>query len=659
MNPPKSLFKRKNFWVIFLCDLIMLGFSYYGAYWLRFDHEFTPAIRSQILSTIGPVVFIKLACYFFFDVYRGFWRYAGIKDLLNVIKGSITGSLIFVVYLAVFFRFAEISRGVVLIDGVLTVLFISGIRLSIRLFYQNQGNFSEDLFFWKRSQRIYRNVLIVGTGSLAEKLFRELDESKKLKYRVIGFIDGNQNHRGMKIHGVPILGSIKEMQQLISFYEIEEIFMVGSDLKPDEINRIVEMCGDCGVRFKMIPALSERLSKGVYDNLRDINLEDLMDREPVKLDMGMVRSEIEGQSVLVTGAGGSIGSELCRQILSYNPAGLIMVDNAETPLYQIDLELNALKRPDSKTSIIPCIGDVRSRRSIERIFRLHRPQLVYHAAAYKHVPMMELSPLDAINNNVIGTFKLTTIACKYNVRKFVMISTDKAVRPTSIMGATKRAAELVVQALSGNGISFIVVRFGNVLGSNGSVVPLFQKQIISGGPVTVTHPEVTRYFMTIPEAVMLVLQAGAFGNGGELFLLDMGKPVKIDDLARNMIRLSGLVPGRDIAIEYVGLRPGEKLYEELLIEGEGIIDTCNEKIKVCNTLSRIDDDALFEAIEHFQLLLKTSGDNDAALKVLERLVPDFKREVMESAVLGSKQKVAIPESQAANHGLLKFKTSTS
>jgi len=659
MNISRNLFKRKNFWIIFLCDIFILSLCYYIAYWLRFDQELN-AIKSQILSTIIPIVAIKISCFFFFDVYEGFWRYAGIKDLINLIKGSITGSALFVVYQAIFFRFAEISRGVIFIDAVLTILFIGGLRLSIRLFYQKQNDFFNELIFWRKSQYIYKNVLIIGTGPLAEKLFRELDESNKLKYRVIGFIDGNQNHKGMKIHGVPILGSIKELQHLISFYEIEEILMVGSDLKAEEVSKIVEMCGDCGVRFKVIPALSDRLSRGVSDNLRDINLEDLMDREPVKLDMGIVQSEIEGQSVLVTGAGGSIGSELCRQILSYNPAKLVLLDNAETPLYQIDLELSLLKRSDSKTSIIPCIGDVRSRRSIERIFRLHRPHLVYHAAAYKHVPMMELSPLDAINNNIIGTFKLTTIACKYHVRKFVMISTDKAVRPTSIMGATKRAAELVVQALSGNGTGFIVVRFGNVLGSNGSVVPLFQKQIVSGGPVTVTHPEVTRYFMTIPEAVMLVLQAGAFGKGGELFLLDMGKPVKIDDMAKNMIRLAGLVPGRDIMIEYVGLRPGEKLYEELLIEGEGIIDTCNEKIKVCNTLSRVDDNSLFEAIEHFQLLLKTSGDNDAALKVLERLVPDFKREANEeSPIPRSNPASNLQESKTMDHELLKFKSSSS
>jgi FlaA1/EpsC-like NDP-sugar epimerase len=645
MNSPRSLLVRKNFWVIFICDLILLSLCYYGAYWLRFDRGgFNSLIRAQIIQTIIPIVAIQIACFFFFDVYRGMWRYVGIKDLLNLMKGTITSAVIFVGYLALFYHFSGISRGVIFIDAILTIILIGGFRLAIRMFYQKQGDFSEELMFWRRSHRVFKKVLIIGTGPLAEKLFREIDESRKLKYRVIGFIDGNQNFEGMKIHGIPILGSVKELPHLISFYEVEEILIVGSDLKAKEISSIVEMCGNCGVRFKVIPALTDRLNRGVSDSLRDINLEDLMDRQPIQLDMGVVRSEIEGQSVLVTGAGGSIGSELCRQILLYNPAKLVLLDNAETPLYQIDLELSSLKQSDSRTMIVPCIGDIRSRKSLDRIFRLHKPQVIYHAAAYKHVPMMELSPLDAINNNIIGTFKLATIACRHHVRKFVMISTDKAVRPTSIMGATKRAAELVMQALSGNGSRFMVVRFGNVLGSNGSVVPLFQKQIVSGGPVTVTHPEITRYFMTIPEAVMLVLQSGALGKGGELFLLDMGKPVKIDDLAKNMIRLSGLVPGRDIMIEYIGLRPGEKLYEELLIEGEGIIDTSNEKIKICSTFSRIDEKSLFEAIEYFQLLLKTSGDNDAALKVLERLVPDFKKEALDTSPARPGHSVKIQES---------------
>jgi len=621
-----KLFRKMNFWVVFFSDIIILCFCYYGAHLLRFEAFFAPFGNSRFISTLAPIVAIKIACFFFFDLYNGMWRYAGIKDLINVIKGSISGSVLFVAYLALFYHFSGISRGIIVIDFILTMAFIGGLRLSIRLFYQKESEFFDELVFWRRSPKFFKKVLIIGTDLPAERLFREVDDLKKLNYKVIGFIEIDCENEGMKIHGVPILGSVKDLPRLVSFYHIEEILIVDSELKAGDIGRIVELCGNCGVRFKVIPALTERISQGIADNLRDINLEDLMGREPVYLNMEIVKAEIEGRPVLVTGAGGSIGSELARQIIAYNPAKLILLDNAETPLYRIEMELRSLRPAGCSTDVIPCIGDIRTRRGLDRIFKAHRPQIVYHAAAYKHVPMMEFSPIEAINNNIIGTYKLATMACKYDAKKFVMISTDKAVRPSSIMGATKRVAELVVQALSGNGTRFIVVRFGNVLGSNGSVVPLFQRQILSGGPVTVTHPEVTRYFMTISEAVLLVLQAGAMGKGGELFLLDMGKPVKIDDLAKNLIRLSGLVPGRDVKIEYIGLRPGEKLYEELLIEGEGIVGTSHEKIKVCNTFSRIDEGVFFEGIEHFHLLLKNSGDSAAMLKVLERLVPDYRKE---------------------------------
>jgi len=623
-----SHYVRKNFWTVLLADILLLIFSYGCAYAIRFVGSITPETHQQFLHTLAPLLAIKLCCFFSFDLYRGMWRYVGIRDLVNILKASLCSGLLFVVYLAIFQNFIGVSRSVIVIDLLFTIISIGGLRLMIRLYYQKDSAFVDELIFWRKSLRNRKNILIVGTGPRAEKLMREIQENSKLSHRVIGFIEITDTFTGMKIHGAPILGNLTDLPQLIPYYEIEDILIADSDLDARDIGRIVETCGDCGVRFKVIPSLSERMSQGEAQILRDIKLEDLMDRAPVSLDMEIVRSEIEHQTIFVTGAGGSIGSELCRQILRYNPERLVLIDNAETPLYQIDMELNSLKGAESSTQIIPCIGDVRSRRSLERIFRRYPPQYVYHAAAYKHVPMMEHSPLDAINNNIIGTFKLATMSCKYHVKKFVLISTDKAVRPTSVMGATKRIAELVVQAISGNGTRFVVVRFGNVLGSNGSVVPLFQKQIASGGPVTVTHPEVTRYFMTIPEAVMLVLQAGAIGKGGELFLLDMGRQVKIADLARNMIRLSGFVPDRDIRIEYIGLRPGEKLYEELLIDGEGIIDTAFEKIKVCNTYSRIDEKELFEGIERFTLLLKNSGDSRAAMKIIERLVPDFKRETV-------------------------------
>jgi len=440
----------------------------------------------------------------------------------------------------------------------------------------------------------------------------------------MGFVDEGVGHDGMMIHGVPIVGTLEAIPDFVVFREIDDILIAVSDTENRMIKALVETCAGLDVRFKVIPSLQERIEANVAENLRDIKLEDLLERESVKLDMEMVRQDLQGKTVLVTGAGGSIGSELSRQILGYHPQKLVLLDNSETPLYSIDLELNKqVSEHQLETVVVPCIGDVRSTISLERVFDRYRPDIVYHAAAYKHVPMMELSPIDAVHNNVLGTFNVATVANKHHASKFVMISTDKAVRPTSVMGATKRVAEMAVQSMNGNGTQFSVVRFGNVLGSNGSVVPLFEKQIASGGPVTVTHPEITRYFMTIPEAVMLVLQSGAIGQGGDLFLLDMGEQVKILDLAKNMIRLAGLVPEKDIAIEFVGIRSGEKLYEELLIEGEDVIDTSFEKIKICLGENGIDKAALTKAIKSFEQLVERSGDEDSVLDIIQRIVPKY------------------------------------
>ena len=621
-----SFLRKRNFWIMLLADMAILALCYLSAGLLRFEGSIPAATFDQMLFNLVPMIGAKIVCFFIFDLYRGMWRYTGIRDLIGIIKATMAGTLLYISFLALFEPFRIVSRGVILIDFLLTVVAIGGFRLAIRLYHQRDSAFVDELMFWRRSLMSRRNVLIVGTGPQAEKLMREIHEDSANTYHVVGFIEMEDEHHGLMIHGIPILGSMLELPHLIAYYGIEDIFMADANLTPADVRSLIEIFADSRVRFKVVPSLQETMNRGVFDSLRDIRLEDLMEREPVHVDMGIVRAEIEGRRVAVTGAGGSIGSELCRQILGYNPASLILIDNAETPLYRIDMELSGMRPAGSEVRVVPCIGDVRSSKSMERVFRKHAPQLVYHAAAYKHVPMMELAPVDAVNNNIIGTFKVASLACRYHVEKFILVSTDKAVRPTSVMGATKRVAELVVQALGGNGTRFIVVRFGNVLGSNGSVVPLFQQQIASGGPVTVTHPEITRYFMTIPEAVMLVLQAGAIGKGGELFLLDMGRPVKIADLARSMIRLAGLVPERDVRIEYVGLRSGEKLYEELLIEGEGIVDTPYEKIKVCSTCSRVDEARLFEGIERINLLVKDSGDADAALAILEALVPDFRRE---------------------------------
>jgi len=620
------LFRNKNFWIILLFDILLLSFCYYGAYWLRFDGQLSKGIWQQFSKTLLPLLFCKLASFYFFDLYRGMWRYTGIKDLLNLVKGTIAGSLLFVLYLVMEYHFAGFSRSIIVIDGVFTLVALGGIRLLIRLYYQRDPHFFEEIMFWHSAVRDNKKILIVGTGDLAERLLREIFGNSKLNYKVIGFVEKESSCFGMKIHGVPILGVLDDIPDLVDFYGIDDVFIADAHMSASKIKKLIELCTGRDVRFKVIPSLSERINGYISDHLRDLRVEDLLAREPIRIDMDMVKKEIEGTKVLVTGAGGSIGSELARQILEYHPLELILLDNAETSLYHIDLELSQKK---TTTRIIPSIGDIRSHKGLDRIFKQYRPDFVYHAAAYKHVPLMEMTPLDAVNNNIIGTYKLASVACKYHVKEFVMISTDKAVHPSSIMGVTKRVAEMVAQSMNGNGTRFVVVRFGNVLGSNGSVVPLFEKQIASGGPVTVTHPEVTRFFMTIPEAVMLVLQAGSIGKGGELFLLDMGESVKIIDLARNMIRLAGLVPDRDIKIKFVGLRPGEKLKEELLIAGENVVNTAYDKIKICNNANNIDEAKLYKCIEHFNVLVKDSGDQNSVVGILKELVPAYKEHIDE------------------------------
>lgn len=612
---------RKNFWIILFLDAVLISFCYYVAHWLRFDGVISDQTEHFIKISILPLILIKLACFFVFDLYRGMWRYSGIRDLLNVLKASGTATILFIFYLASFYHFSGISRGVLLIDFLLTVYFIAGLRLIIRLYFQREQFFSREISLFRKGGEDKKRVLIIGTGIAAETLFRGLMGLERSNYRIIGFVDVEPKNKGLRIHGVPILGSLEDIPDLVSLYEIEDALIVESTLEPSQVAEIIESCEGLSVRFKVLPAGSVQFVDNPAENLRDVRIEDFLERDPVSLDMQLIRSELENQTVLVTGAGGSIGSELALQIFGFNPRRLILLDIAETPLYQIELELK--KMPQGRTEVIPFIGDVRDQGGLEKMFRTYRPRFVYHAAAYKHVPMMELAPLEAVATNIFGTLNLANASCRHRVEKFILVSTDKAVRPTSVMGTTKRVAEMVLKSMRGEFTSFIVVRFGNVLASNGSVVPLFEKQIIEGGPVTVTHPEVRRYFMTISEAVTLILQAGSIGHGGELFLLDMGKPVKILDLARNMIRLAGLRPDQDVKIEFIGLRPGEKIYEELLVTGEGVLNTAFEKIKICNNAEGVDRAALYEALERFSVLMKGSKDPKEAVAILKQLVPEF------------------------------------
>jgi FlaA1/EpsC-like NDP-sugar epimerase len=576
----------KNFFLILGIDLFLLSFSIYFAHLIRFDFVIPQQFLILLYRTLPFILIIKIASFYFFDLYRGMWRYTSIADLFNIIKASSLSTLLIVSFILFSTRFQGFSRSVFIIDWCFTILFISAYRLSIRLYFEH---LSDDKFglipIWKtlnifnRKQADKKRLLIIGAGNCGEKIYREIHDNDRLQYRVVGFLDDDSAKLGKKIHGVPVLGYIRDIRKVIYKTMADEALIAIPSTNSQQMRSIVANCKDSKIKFKTIPGMGELINGKVTVNaIREVAYRDLLGREVVKLDKESIGAYLQEQCVLVTGAGGSIGSELCRQICRFRPKSLILYERAESPLYEIELEL---KQNFRDVKIVTLLADVQDKKQLEKTFKTHRPQTVFHAAAYKHVPMLELQPWKAIENNIRGTANVVEVTNKYNVERFVFVSTDKAVRPANVMGASKRVAEILIQNQNGCGTShtrFMIVRFGNVVGSVGSVVPLFKKQIKKGGPVTVTHPEVTRYFMTIPEACQLILQAGSMGKGGEIFLLDMGTSIKIDDIARDLIRLSGFEPDVDIKIEYVGLRPGEKLYEELIIEGEDIVPTTHDKI---------------------------------------------------------------------------------
>ncbi|MBW2590008.1 MAG: polysaccharide biosynthesis protein, partial [Deltaproteobacteria bacterium] len=560
---------------------------------------------------------------------RGMWRYTSIADLLNIIKATIVSTLLILAFILFQYRFIGYSRSIFLIDWFLTILFISGFRLCVRLFFEQ---FSKDQpspsdfisIFRIRSKRKKgrKNLIIIGAGNCGEKIYREIHDNSALKYKIVGFLDDSRSKIGRTIHGVPVLGRIDNIIILTKKVKADEVLIAIPSARGEQMRRIVELCKTSGIAFKTIPGYGELIDGKVTVNaIREVAYRDLLGREMVKLDEKQIGAYLKGENVLVTGAGGSIGSELCRQICRFKPGAILLFDRAESPLYEIELEL---KKNFVDVNVVPILADIQNKLQIEKVFNKYEPQTVFHAAAYKHVPMLELQPWKALENNIQGTANLVEIASKFKIERFVFVSTDKAVRPTNVMGASKRVAEMFVNCQNKNGLSkerFIIVRFGNVVGSVGSVVPLFKKQIEKGGPVTVTHPDVTRYFMTIPEASQLILQAGAMGNGGEIYLLDMGTTIKISDMARDLIRLSGFEPDVDIKIEYIGLRPGEKLYEELITEGENIVPTSHEKIMVLKGME-CNLHVLNGQIDELAILAANQDEKTIKAK-LKEIVPEY------------------------------------
>jgi FlaA1/EpsC-like NDP-sugar epimerase len=507
------------------------------------------------------------------------WRYTSIADLINIIKATFVSSPTIVLIILFFYHFIGFSRGVFIIDAFLTILFISGVRLSIRLFLQEAStpNNPSRFYFFKKMKEGLKRVLIIGAGDAGEMLLREMKQNPKMAFDPIGFLDDDPDKKGRRIHNVPVLGKIEEVEKIVQKKNVQEIIIAIPSITGKGMRGIVDQCKRAGISCKTVPAVSDILNEKVHvSQIREIRIEDLLGREHIELNRKEIEEYLSNKKVLVTGAGGSIGSELCRQILKIHPRQLILYERVENELFHLEMKLLETFPGAPYVSIL---GDIFDRKRLEDVMRDYRPEVVFHAAAYKHVPMMEAHPLEAIKNNILGTQNVAEVSAQWGVEKFVMISTDKAVNPVNVMGATKRLAELICQGMNQSQMTkYVVVRFGNVLNSAGSVIPIFKEQIAKGGPLTVTHFEATRYFMSIPEASQLVMQAGAMGKGGEIFVLDMGKPIRITDLAMDMVRLMGLKIGEDIDIVYSGLRPGEKIHEELVTDEEEVEPTGNEKI---------------------------------------------------------------------------------
>ena len=616
----KAMQWNKNFWIMLIGDVILVVAAFVLSYLLRFEFSISTSDFANIKKTIIPIIVCKFIFFYWFKLYRGMWRYTSISDLINIIKATVVSSLTIITGILIFFRFQGFPRSIFVIDAVLTIIFISGSRLAIRLLFAS--NYSLNVFN-KNLEKKGRRLLIIGAGDAGEKMLREIRDNAGLKYEIVGFLDDNPNKVGQLIHSTPVLGLISEAKEIVDRENVEEVLIAISSATGKDMKRIVEICKQAKVKCKTIPGVGELIDGRVTIKLiRDVSYEDLLGRKPVHLEKEKIGSYLEGKRVLITGAGGSIGSELCRQIARYNPASLILLDRTEKNLYDIEMDL---WRDFSYIKYLPVLGDIRHKVEIEGIFEKYCPEVIFHAAAYKHVPIIEVNPWEAIYNNILGTRNVIETAHDSEIERFVLVSTDKAVNPTNVMGASKRVTELIMQAHKNQGpTKFMAVRFGNVVGSSGSVIPLFKKQIAHGGPVTITHPEVTRYFMTIPESVQLILQAGAMGEGGEIFILDMGTQVKIVDIAKDLIRLSGFEPERDIEIKFIGLRPGEKLYEELIVIGEEIAPTRHKKILVLSHKGSVylQRDDIEKNIGEL-VMLADARDADGIKSKLREIVPEY------------------------------------
>ena len=604
--------KRKRAILLMLFDTVGISLSYLLALYLRFDGRVDPIYVYNLANHMAIITIIKLSVYYFFKLYKSLWEYASIDEMIEVVGGSIVANLLSSLYMH--FIDVGIPRSIYFMVPVIDMVFIGGVRF----FYRVLRRLKHGVF---NGVKDYKRILIVGAGAAGAMVIKELRNHDTLNSWPVAIVDDDPQKRRQNINGVPVVGNRKDIKRVCKEYEIDEIIIAIPSANSKDIKDIVGECKKTKVKTKILPGVYELIDGQVsVSKIRDVEIEDLLGREEVHLNMDEICQYIKDKKVLITGGGGSIGSELCRQVARFKPKELIILDIYENNAYDIQNEL--LSRYDNLPMKV-VIASIRDKQRMEEIFAAEGIDVVFHAAAHKHVPLMEENPTEAIKNNVFGTLNVVESAGKYGVEKFVLISTDKAVNPTNVMGATKRIAEMIVQlANTFSHTEYVAVRFGNVLGSNGSVIPLFKKQIAAGGPVTVTHPKVIRYFMTIPEACQLVLQAGAMAEGGEIFILDMGEPVRIMDLAKDLIRLSGFEPEVDIPIEITGLRPGEKLYEELLVNKKEVDTTSHHKIYIEKPLF-CDYDNMKRHFNKLQEIIDYA-DDDAIKEVLAEIVPNYK-----------------------------------
>jgi FlaA1/EpsC-like NDP-sugar epimerase len=607
--PP--LLVRYRTLVTVTANLSIAATAYLVAFGLRFDFELPPHQLQTVLLTLPLLLLCKLVAFRSANLFTGWWQHVSVRDARDIVRGNVVGSILFLVTLVYLRGLENYPRSVVLVDMLLCTAAMAGGRLAVRIWREHDQR--------PATRHVETVALIVGAGSAGIRLLDEIESRPHLRTAVAGFVDDDIAKVGLRVSGSPVLGRIDHIPELVTVHDVNEVLVAIPSAPGTLLRRIVRLCEEARVRHRVLPSLGELVAGRVmFTQMREVKVDDLLAREPVRLDLARVRAFVAGRTILVTGAAGSIGSELCRQVAAQKPEDLVLYDRHENGLFALEKELQA-RHPEVRLE--PVLGDILLEDQLDAVFSRVRPDVVFHAAAYKHVSMAERNPLEAVRNNVLGTRNVAHAAIAHGAKEFVLVSTDKAVRPTSVMGVTKRVAELVVQGFQNGCCRFVAVRFGNVLGSNGSVVPIFREQIARGGPVTVTHPDVTRYFMTIPEAVQLILQAAGTGHGGDIFVLEMGQAVRIVDLARQMIRLSGFEPDEDIEVVFTGLSAGEKLHEELVSDGEEVVPTHHDRIRVLRLPDRLSHPAGW--LPALEACVET-GAIANAVALLQQIVPSYR-----------------------------------